>query len=234
MSDNMSSETQPIGEPLLGWTPRLRPPATAMSGRYCIVEPLNVEAHGNALFEVLCTPQAKSGWTYQRDEQPEDRDAFLSWLAANAASQDPMFHAIIDRGTGKAVGVASFMRMDPGNGLIEVGHIHYAPVMRRTPVGTEAMFLMMQRAFDELGYRRYEWKCDSLNAPSRRAAERYGFTFEGIFRQALVYKKRNRDTAWFAIVDRDWPAIKHVFEQWLDSANFDASGRQKRQLSDFR
>ncbi len=106
--------------------------------------------------------------------------------------------------------------------------------MRRTPAGTEAMFLMMQRAFDELGYRRYEWKCDSLNAPSRRAAERYGFTFEGIFRQALVYKKRNRDTAWFAIIDRDWPAIKRAFEQWLDPANFDASGRQKRPLADFR
>ena len=145
-----------------------------------------------------------------------------------------MFHAIIDRETGKAVGVASFMRMDPANGVIEVGHIHYAPVMRRTPAGTEAMFLMMRRAFDELGYRRYEWKCDSLNAPSRRAAERYGFTFEGIFRQAVIYKKRNRDTAWFAIIDRDWPAIKRAFEQWLDPANFDASGRQKRQLADFR
>jgi RimJ/RimL family protein N-acetyltransferase len=145
-----------------------------------------------------------------------------------------MFHAIIDRESAKAVGLASFMRMDPANGLIEVGHIHYAPVMRRTPAGTEAMLLMMQRAFDELGYRRYEWKCDSLNAPSRRAAERYGFTFEGIFRQAVIYKRRNRDTAWFAIIDRDWPAIKHTFEQWLDPANFDDSGHQKRQLSDFR
>jgi RimJ/RimL family protein N-acetyltransferase len=234
MSDDMTSDIQPIGEPLPAWTPRQRPPATPMSGRYCIVEPLSVEAHGNALFEVLCSPEAKSGWTYQRDEQPKDRVTFDAWLAANAASQDPMFHAIVDRETGKAVGVASFMRMDPVNGLIEVGHIHYAPIMRRTAAGTEAMFLMMQRALDELGYRRYEWKCDSLNAPSRSAAERYGFTFEGIFRQALIYKKRNRDTAWFAIIDRDWPAIRRAFEQWLDSANFDASGRQKRQLSELR
>lgn len=230
----MDDKTQPIGEALPAWTPRQCPPATSMNGRYCIVEPLSVDAHGNALFEVLCTPEAKSGWTYQRDEQPEDRDAFVRWLDANAASQDPMFHAIIDRETGKAVGVASFMRMDFANGVIEVGHIHYAPVMRRTLAGTEAMFLMMRRAFDELGYRRYEWKCDSLNAPSRRAAVRYGFTFEGIFRQAVIYKKRNRDTAWFAIIDRDWPAIKHAFEQWLDPANFDASGRQKRTLAEFR
>jgi RimJ/RimL family protein N-acetyltransferase len=234
MSAKMDDKTQPIGEPLPGWTPRQRPPATAMSGRYCVVEPLNLEAHGDALFEVLCAPEASSGWTYQRDEQPKDRDAFQAWLAANVASQDPMFHAVVDRESGKAVGLASFMRMDPANGVIEVGHIHYAPIMRRTRAGTEAMFLMMQRAFGELGYRRYEWKCDSLNAPSRRAAERYGFTFEGIFRQALIYKKRNRDTAWFAIIDRDWPAIKRAFEQWLDPANFDASGRQKRQLSDFR
>jgi RimJ/RimL family protein N-acetyltransferase len=233
MSAKMDDKTQPIGEALPGWTPRQRPPATPMNGHDCIVEPLSVEAHGNALFEVLCTPDAKSGWTYQRDEQPKDRETFHAWLAANAASQDPMFHAIVDRETGKAVGVASFMRMDFANGVIEVGHIHYAPVMRRTPAGTEAMFLMMQRAFD-LGYRRYEWKCDSLNAPSRRAAERYGFTFEGIFRQAVIYKGRNRDTAWFAIIDRDWPAIKRAFEQWLDPANFDASGRQKRQLADFR
>jgi RimJ/RimL family protein N-acetyltransferase len=234
MSVRTNDETQPIGEALPAWTPRPRPPATPIRGRYCTVEPLSVDAHGDDLFAVLCAQEAKSGWTYQRDEQPRDRAAFDAWLAANEASQDPMFHAIIDRETGKAVGVASFMRMDQANGVIEVGHIHYGPVMRRTPAGTEAMFLMMQRAFDELGYRRYEWKCDSLNAPSRRAAERYGFTFEGIFRQALVYKSRNRDTAWFAIIDRDWPSIKRAFEQWLDPANFDASGRQKRALADFR
>ncbi len=230
----MPSENQPIGDALPAWTPRQRPPATPMEGRYCVVERLNLDSHADDLFEVLCTPEAESGWTYQRDEQPKNRDAFQAWLAANVASQDPMFHAIIDRETGKAVGIASFMRMDFANGVIEVGHIHYAPVMRRTRAGTEAMFLMMRRAFDELGFRRYEWKCDSLNAPSRSAAVRYGFTFEGIFRQAVIYKKRNRDTAWFAIIDRDWPAIKRAFEQWLDPANFDAAGRQKRTLADLR
>jgi RimJ/RimL family protein N-acetyltransferase len=233
MSTKMDDQTQPIGAALPGWTPRQRPPATPMQGRTCVVEPLSFATHGPDLFAVLPTPEARSGWTYQRDEQPANRAEFDAWIAKNAASQDPMFHAIVDHETGKAVGVASFMRMDPANGVIEVGHIHYAPVMRRTPAGTEAMFLMMQRAF-ELGYRRYEWKCDSLNAPSRRAAERYGFTFEGIFRQALVYKSRNRDTAWFAIIDRDWPAIKRAFELWLDPSNFDASGRQKRTLADFR
>lgn len=230
----MSTSDQPIGSPLPGWTPRQRPPTTPMQGRYCIVEPLSVEAHGADLFNVLCAPEAESGWTYQRDEQPKDRETFKVWLARNEASQDPMFHAIVDRDTGKAVGVASFLRMDVATGVIEVGSIHYAPVMRRTRAGTEAMFLMMQRVFDELGYRRCEWKCDSLNAPSRQAAERYGFTFEGIFRQAVVYKGRNRDTAWFAIIDRDWPAIKRAFEQWLDPSNFDTLGRQKRQLADFR
>ena len=142
-----------------------------------------------------------------------------------------MFFAIIDRGSGKPVGVASYMRITPAAGTIEVGHIHFSEKMKRSPIATEAMYLMMKKAFD-LGYRRYEWKCDSLNAPSRAAAARFGFRYEGIFRQALVYKGRNRDTAWFSIIDSEWPAVRKAFETWLDPGNFDEKGKQKVRLAE--
>jgi RimJ/RimL family protein N-acetyltransferase len=149
-------------------------------------------------------------------------------------SSDPLHHAVIDAATAKPAGTAALMRIDPDNGVIEVGAIIYSRRLQRSRAGTEAMFLLMRRAFDQLGYRRYEWKCDSLNAPSRRAAERYGFRFEGIFRQAWVYKGRNRDTAWLSITDREWPAIRRAFEQWLSPENFDPEGRQRRSLSALR
>ena len=151
-----------------------------------------------------------------------------------ASTAGPVFHAIVDLATGKAAGVAALMRIDRCHGVIEVGHINFAPRLQRTREATEAIFLMMARAFDELGYRRFEWKCDNLNAPSRAAALRFGFTFEGIFRQAIVYKGRSRDTAWYSIIDREWPAIKAAYEAWLDPANFDAEGRQRRRLQDLR
>jgi RimJ/RimL family protein N-acetyltransferase len=147
------------------------------------------------------------------------------------SGDDPLFHAVIDSATQKAVGVASYLRIDPASGSIEVGHIAYAPGLQRTPAATEAMVLMMQRAF-ELGYRRYEWKCDALNAPSRAAAQRLGLSFEGVFRQASLYKGRNRDTAWYAAIDQDWPALQAAFLRWLDPTNFDANGRQRTRLSD--
>src|SRR5699024_4424225 len=143
------------------------------------------------------------------------RSAFDRWLAVCQASEDPFFHSIIDLGSRRALGVASYLRIVPDMGVIEVGHISYSPPLQKTAAATEAMYLMMRRAFDELGYRRYEWKCDSLNAASRRAALRLGFTFEGIFRQAVVYKGRNRDTAWYAITDQDWPIIRQGLEGWL-------------------
>ncbi len=142
-----------------------------------------------------------------------------------------MFFAVIDKAHGRPAGVASYLRIAPANGSIEVGHIHYSPTLQRRPAATEAMYLMMKRAF-ELGYRRYEWKCDALNAASRSAAERLGLTFEGIFRQATVYKNRNRDSAWYAAVDADWPALRDAFEKWLEPGNFDAAGRQRVRLSD--
>ena len=167
---------------------------------------------------------------YLFQEPFRELEPYRAWLEQVAKADDPLFHAIVDLATGKAVGVATFMRIDPAHGVIEVGNINYSPLLQRQPGATEAMFLMMQRVFDELGYRRYEWKCDSLNAPSRAAALRLGFTYEGLFRQAVVYKGRNRDTAWFSITDGEWPALKRAHEQWLAPDNFGADGRQKQSL----
>ena len=157
-----------------------------------------------------------------------------TWAAAASRRDDPLVHAIIDPANGGAVGVASLMRIDAPAGVIEVGGINYSPRLQRRPAATEAMYLLMRRVFDELGYRRYEWKCDALNAPSRAAAQRLGFRYEGLFRQATVYKGRNRDTAWFSIIDSEWPALRAAFEQWLDPANFDVDGRQRQSLQGFR
>ena len=160
--------------------------------------------------------------------------AHRAWLAVSAASTDPLFFAIIDARTGRAVGVAAYLAVQPDLGSIEVGHLAYSPLLQRTPASTEAMYLMMRRVFEEYGYRRYEWKCDSHNAPSWDAAERLGFTFEGIFRQARIVKGRNRDNTYLAIIDSEWPALRAAFEAWLDPANFDEAGQQRRRLEDFR
>ncbi|MFZ2490634.1 MAG: GNAT family protein [Thermoanaerobaculia bacterium] len=221
---------QPVGEPVEGWSPRALPPRTTMPGRWCRVEPVEIERHASELFESGRDDAEGRNWTYLGAEAPRDLGSYSEWL--KAFGDDPMLHAIVDAHTGRAVGVAAYLRIDPRNGVIEVGHINYAPRLQRTVAATEAMYLMMRRVFDELGYRRYEWKCDSLNVPSRAAAARLGFTFEGIFRQALVYKGRNRDTAWFSIIDREWPALKAGFERWLDPRNFDAEGRQRTALAD--
>ena len=160
-------------------------------------------------------------------------DEYERWLAERVASTDPLFRAFVDRASGNASGLGSFMRIDPHAGSIEVGHIAMSPVLQRSPAATEAMYLMMRHAF-ELGYRRYEWKCDSLNEKSRRAAERLGFAFEGVFRQATVYKGRSRDTAWYSVIDSEWPVLREAFERWLDRDNFDAAGVQRARLEDIR
>ena len=157
------------------------------------------------------------------------RDAYLQYMAASFTGADPFCYAIVEKATGRAVGVASYMRIVPEHGCIEVGHINFSPALQRTPIATEAMYLMMRHVF-ELGYRRYEWKCDSLNAPSRAAAQRLGFSFEGVFRKAIVYKGRNRDTAWYSVTNDEWPAVRGAFEQWLEPGNFDAHGAQRVQL----
>jgi RimJ/RimL family protein N-acetyltransferase len=222
---------QPIGFPVPGWTARPRPERSVMAGRWCRVEPLEPERHGRDLFAANQADREGRMWTYLAYGPFADHGAYQAWLAGAAQSDDPLFHAIVDARSGQALGVAAYLRIEPAVGVIEVGHIAYAPALQRTPAATEAMYLMMRRVFDELGYRRYEWKCDALNAPSRRAAERLGFTFEGVFRQATLYKGRNRDTAWYAVLERDWPELKAAFEAWLDPGNFDAEGRQRARLS---
>ncbi|MGE0718871.1 MAG: GNAT family N-acetyltransferase [Alphaproteobacteria bacterium] len=232
MSDHRNALGQPVGFPLPGWTARPRPPRTPVAGRYCRLEPIDPERHAADLHAANHEDKGGRIWTYLAYGPFDDPAAYRAWMAATCLGDDPLFHAIVDAGTGRAVGVASFLRIDPPVGVIEVGHINYAPALQRRPAATEAMYLMMRRVFDELGYRRYEWKCDALNAPSRAAAERLGFTFEGVFRQATIYKGRNRDTAWYSIIDGEWPRLRAAFETWLDPDNFDASGKQKRRLSE--
>jgi RimJ/RimL family protein N-acetyltransferase len=229
MSTLTNSFGQPIGPPIPGWTERPRPPRTPIEGRYVRIEPLEAR-HAPALFEANAADRDGRMWTYMPYGPFATIDDYGRWVATTGSGGDPFFHAIIDKASGKAQGVASLMRVDPRNGVIETGHIAYSPALQRTRAATESMYLLMRRVFDELGYRRYEWKCDALNEPSRRAAKRLGFVFEGVFRQAVVYKGRNRDTAWFAIIDKDWPALRAAYEAWLDPANFDPEGRQWRPL----
>jgi RimJ/RimL family protein N-acetyltransferase len=234
MSARLNEFGQPIGPDLSDWSARPRPSRSPMEGRTCRVVPLVAEAHTAGLFATYSAAPDTRGWTYLGDEMPVSEAAYRARLEAMETSQDPLFHVVLDRASGEALGIASYLRIDPGNGVIEVGHLHFGPKLQRAPAATEAMALMMTRAFDELGYRRYEWKCDSLNAPSRAAALRLGFTFEGIFRNAVVVKGRSRDTAWFSITDAEWPRVRAGFAAWLDPANFDAEGRQRRGLAELR
>lgn len=225
---------QPVGFPVEQWEPRPLPPRTVINGRYCLIEPANPTSHATDLFAAYQADTLGANWTYMGYGPFADLATFQTWMQATCLGDDPLFHTIVDKKSGKAVGLASYLRIVPQFGVIEVGHIHFAPVMQKTAVATEAMYLMMRRVFDELGYRRYEWKCDALNAPSRKAAKRLGFQYEGTFRQALMYKGRNRDTAWFAIIDQDWPALKQAFEAWLNPTNFDKNGRQRRSLAEYQ
>jgi RimJ/RimL family protein N-acetyltransferase len=231
MTDRTNDLGQPIGAPLPGWEKRPLPSRTPMEGRTCRLVPLDVGAHAADLYEAMGRDAEGRNWTYLPVGPFPEFEGFRAWLEKMAPGSDPLFHTVIDRATGRAVGVASYLRIDPANGVIEVGHIHFSPLLQRTPMATEAMFLMMARVFDELGYRRYEWKCDSRNAPSRAAAARLGFQYEGLFRQAVITKGRNRDTTWFSIIDGEWPRLRAAFERWLDPANFDGEGRQRESLS---
>jgi RimJ/RimL family protein N-acetyltransferase len=234
MAEHVNHLAQPIGFPLPGWTARPRPPRPAMEGRFCTVEPVDPPRHAADLHAAYLLDKKGRNWTYLPYGPFTQFEEYRDWLVRDSLGDDPFRHTIIERRNGRAVGVASLMRIDHAAGVIEVGGINYAPPLQRTPAATEAMYLMMRRVFDELGYRRYEWKCDSLNAPSRAAALRLGFRYEGLFRQATVYKGRNRDTCWFSILDSEWPALKAAFERWLDPANFDATGQQRQSLSSLR
>jgi len=204
-----------------------------MEGRLCRLEPLDVERHVEALQAAYALDVEGRNWTYLNYGPFPTVDSYREWVEAHALGDDPLFFAIVDRASERPVGVASHLRIDPANGVIEVGHLAYSPLLQRQPGATEAMYLMARRVFDELGYRRYEWKCDSLNAASRAAAERLGFRHEGTFRQAVVLKGRNRDSAWLSILDSEWPAVRAALEAWLDPANFDDAGRQRRRLAEF-
>jgi RimJ/RimL family protein N-acetyltransferase len=195
-----------------------------MHGQYCDLVPLDA-SHSAALFAAFDADTTGTLWTYMPVDPFTTAQDYAAWVETAQHSEDPLFFTIIAKDTGLPVGVASFLRIDPTNGVVEVGFITFAPSLQRTPAATETMYLMMKRAFD-LGYRRYEWKCDALNAPSRNAAARLGFSYDGLFRQATVYKGRNRDTAWFSVLDQDWARVDQAFQSWLDPANFDAHGKQ--------
>ena len=221
---------QPVGEPLGVTLPRPLPPLSPMTGTHVTVRPLDIARDRGALFDAFARDTDGRNWTYLPYGPFLTESDFGAWLDRSCTGHDPLFHTITDR-DGRAVGLASYLRIDPANGVIEVGHIHLSPLLQRTPGSTEAMFLMMAQVFDDLGYRRYEWKCDALNGPSRATAERLGFTYEGTFRQATHYKGRNRDTAWYALIDSDWHAQRDRFLRWLEPANFHPDGRQRRALS---
>jgi RimJ/RimL family protein N-acetyltransferase len=225
---------QPVGFAVPGWTARERPPATPITGQYCRIEKLDAARHACDLWAAYGDAPDARVWTYLFNGPFAGFEDYAAAARLMADSADPYHYAIIDAATGKAAGTAALMRIDPAHGVIEVGNITYFRRLSRSRAGTEAMYLLMRRAFDELGYRRYEWKCDSLNAASRAAAERYGFEFEGIFRQAVIYKGRSRDTAWYAIIDRDWPLVRAAFEAWLAIENFDAAENQRRSLRAIR
>ncbi|MGW1771108.1 GNAT family N-acetyltransferase [Streptomyces sp. NPDC002104] len=234
MSFRLNEFGQPVGEPVPGWSRRRPPGADTMRGEYCRLEPLDADRHAADLFAAYSSGADDRDWTYMFTGPFAEEKDYRRYAEEAAASADPRHYAVIDLARGTAVGTLALMRQDPDHGVVEVGNVMFSPLMKRSPLSTEAQFLAMRHAFDDLGYRRYEWKCDSLNAPSRATAERLGFTFEGIFRQALVYKGRNRDTAWYSVVDTEWQTNKRALEAWLAPDNFDAEGVQRLSLGEKR
>ena len=223
----------PIGEPV-DPSPARRPERVTLHGRLIDIVPFDVEAHAADLFAATSGAENERLWTYMAQGPFADFESFEASYRAAAERDDPLLFAIVDRSSGKAVGHACLMRVDPANRVIEVGNIVYSPALKQTSAATEAMYLFACHVFEDLGYRRYEWKCNALNAPSRRAAERLGFTYEGTFRAHMIVKGRNRDTAWFSLLSTEWPRTRAAFEAWLDPENFDAHGRQRRSLEEIR
>lgn len=224
---------QSIGDALPDWQPRQHPQRVTLEGRYCRLEPLSLK-HADALFAAHQQAEDTRGWTWLLREPESSVEEYRQWVASVEMLQDPIQFAVIDTRTQLPVGSLALMRIDPNNGVMEVGHVHFSPLLSRTPASTEAQWLLMRYAFETLGYRRYEWKCNSFNKPSRKAALRLGFQFEGRFRQALVIKGHNRDTDWFSIIDSEWPALNQVFEKWLAVDNFTADGKQHQSLETLR
>jgi RimJ/RimL family protein N-acetyltransferase len=227
----------PVGEAVEPG-PARSPDERALFGRWVTIEPVSEARHGGDLWQSFAhSDRGGRLWTYMAYGPFTSEAVFRRWLAEQEASRDPRFYAIVPRGpaqlAGKAAGMAALMRITPAHRVIEIGNIWFAPLLQQTREATDALFVLMRHALDELGYRRLEWKCDSLNAPSRRAALRLGFTFEGIFRQHMIIKNRNRDTAWYAILDKEWPALRTAYQAWLHDDNFDSEGRQRKPLSGF-
>jgi RimJ/RimL family protein N-acetyltransferase len=224
-------EKRPVGDVVDPLPPGKAPDLRPLHGRWIRLDPVTAARHGDSLFAAFHGAEGEDDiWTYLGYGPFENKETFVEWLKQREVARDPWFYAFVKRDTSDTVGMGAFMRLDAANGVIEIGHIWFTPQLQRTREATEIIFLMMRHAFDDLGVRRLEWKCDSLNAPSRRAAERFGFTFEGIFRQHFIVKGRNRDTAWYAMLDSEWPAVRKAFESWMKDENFDAEGGQKAKL----
>ncbi|MDF7647118.1 GNAT family protein [Erwiniaceae bacterium L1_54_3] len=234
MTQHINEYGQPIGAPLPEWQPRQWPCYEVFTGQYCRLEPLSAERHGRELYTAYAQANDGRDWTYMFAAPFADEETYLAYAKSIEQGRDPMHFAVIDMQSQRAVGTLALMRIDAKNGAVEVGHVAFSPLLKQTCMATEAHYLLMRYAFDQLGYRRYEWKCDSCNQPSRKAALRLGFQFEGIFRQAIVYKGRNRDTCWFSMIDAEWPQLKQAFERWLAVENFHADGTQRARLEALR
>ena len=215
------------------WQARPFPPHEPLEGRFVRLEPLDATHHGDDLWQALQGPDPAL-WDYLPYGPFATRATFDAWLAGNAASGDPQFYAVVDQVTGRALGLLAYLRITPRDGCIEIGHLAFGAALQRTPGASEAVFLLAHQAFDGLGYRRLEWKCNARNARSLRAAERFGFVYEGLFRQHMIVKGENRDTAWYSLIDGEWPACRTAFERWLAADNFDAAGKQIQRLAALR
>lgn len=227
-------QTSPRRGEALAWTPARPPERTVLAGSTVRLEPVDPARHAADLFAASHDAQDPHLWDYMSVGPFADVDAFTAWLQTAAASTDPLFFSVVDQETSRPSGMVSYLRITPAHGVVEIGSIWFGPALQRTRQATETIYLLARHVFEDLGYRRLEWKCDALNARSRRAAERFGFSYEGLFRQHMVVKGRNRDTAWFAMLDGDWPLIGAAFAAWLAPENFDAAGRQRRSLSAIR
>lgn len=232
MSGIFNQFHQPVGMTLSDWKGAPFPQAQQITGRYCKLERINAERHAKELYEAYSEASDCRDWTYLAVGPFETFDTFLDYVKKMEEQTDPMHFAVIDLTSMKPVGTFALMRIDTSNGVIEVGHVSYSVRMKRSRISTEVISLLLKYVFEDLGYRRFEWKCDALNAPSRGAAERFGFSFEGIFRQAVVTRGRNRDTAWYSIIDGEYPSLRPAYDMWLDERNFDNQGQQIRRLGE--
>lgn len=231
---NINKYDQPIGEPLPNWSERAYPQRKILDGQYCKLEPYIVNQHAKDLYDAYSQAPDDRDWTWLPIGPFQSFNDYLEYARQFETTQDPIHYAVINKETQKAVGSIAIMRIDTLNGVLEMGYVLYSPLLKKTTIATEAQFLLMQYVFEELKYRRYEWKCDSFNEPSKKAALRLGFTYEGTFRKLIVYKNRSRDTAWFSLLDDEWPRNKSIFQAWLDPKNFDKNGHQILSIQQLR